>query len=376
MRRCPQSGYALLTALVVMVLAATFALALVGAVHALQLVQSADADAGRASRLEAAAAAEVLGRLRWAPLQASGSLAGSDSALHEEWTAEWETPALPAASPWLPRRVRVAAAAGRSRRAGWANVELRIEEWAVGVSCEHDADIAARLTVSGSGLYVGGCVRGRESVSFGAGDAGVTADGRPLDGARSGDCLVAAAHAGAGIFASGIEVHDPPVAAYADDGDPHAGAAPPAAWTAGPSPEFLAAAESHGTPAGDAVRDGSLHLDAIVAATPSELVAGRCVMLAGSEEVTIEGVAGDDVGPLLIIVPGDAVIGQPGAPVALRGALVVCGRLRVRSEFELLGSLHAESLEVDAPVSVTVPLGWRDRPLPGAAKPVVVELDT
>jgi hypothetical protein len=376
MRRCAQSGYALLAALLVMVLAATFALALVGAVHALQLVESADADAGRASRLEAAAAAEALGRLRWAPLQASGSLAFSDAELHEQWRAEWETAAPPATSPWPLRRVRIAAAAGRSRRVATAIVEVRVEDWAIGVSCEHDADVAARFAVSGSGLYVGGCVRGRENVSFGVGDAGVTADGRPLDGARSADCLVAAAHAGAGIFASGVEVHDPPIAVYADDGDPHAGAVPPGAWTAGPSPEFLAAAESNGAPVGEALRDGSLHLDAIVAATASEQVAGRCLVLPGSEEVTIEGIADDDVGPLLVIVPGDAVIGQPDAPVALRGALVVCGRLRVRSEFDLVGSLHAESLEVDAPLSVTAPLGWRDRPLPGTARPVVVEWDT
>ncbi len=359
-----------------MVLAASFALAVVGAVHALQLVQSADADADRARRLEQAATGQVLSRLRWAPLQASGSLTGSDPELREQWTAEWESALPTTTSPWPRRRVRTVATASAAHRVGAATVEMRVEDWAVGVSCEHDADVAARLTVSGSGLYVGGCLRGRDQVSFSPGDPGVTADGHAVDGARGADCPVASAHAGAGIFAGGVEIHDPLVAAYADDGDQHAGVVPQAAWVAGPSPEFLAAVQSEGTPAGDAFHDGSLHLDAVSAADPSEMVAGRCIVLPELDEVTIEGMAGEDSGPLLVIVPGDAAIGQPGAPVVLRGALVVCGRLRVRSEFRLDGTLHAGSLEVEAPVSVTVPGGWRDRPLPGAARPVVVELDT
>jgi hypothetical protein len=376
MRRDAGSGYAMLAALVVMVLAATFALVVVGAVHSLQVVGSADADAQRASRLQAAATGAVLGRLRWAPLQASGSLSGSDPAQREQWAADWETALGPAASPWLRRRVRIAATSSTAHRVGVTSVEVRVEDWAVGVSCERDADVTASLTVSGSGLYVGGCLRGREEVSFGVGDAGVTADGRPVDDARGDECPVAAAHAGAGIFAGGVEVHDPPVSAYVEDGDPHAGVAPLPAWVAGPSPGFLAAAGAEGTPAGAALQDGSLHLDAIAAAEPAQMVGGRCVFVAGLDEVTIEGVASEEAGPLLIIVSGDAVVGQPGAPVALHGGLVVCGRLCVRSEFNLDGPLHAGSLEVDAPVSVSVPRGWRDRPLPGAARPVVVELST
>lgn len=376
MRRDPRSGYAMLAALVVMVLAATFALAVVGAVHALQLVASADAGARRASRLEAAAAGEVLGRLRWAPQQASGSLSGSHAALREQWTAEWETALPSATSPWPRRRVRIAATASSARRVGLATVEMRVEDWAVGVSCERDADVGASFTVSGSGFYVGGCLRGREQVAFGAGDAGVTADGRLVDGARGGDCPVAAVHAGVGIFAGGAEIHDPLAAAYADDGDRHAGVAPHAAWVAGPSPEFLAVAGAEGAPAGDALQDGSLHLDAIAPADTSQMVTGRCVVVTGPDEVTIEGVASEDAGRLLLVVPGDAVVGQPGARVSFCGGLVVCGHLRVRGGLTLDGSLHAGSLEVDAPVQVGVPHDWRERALPGAARPVVVELAT
>jgi hypothetical protein len=376
MRRDLQSGYALLAVLVVMVLAATFAVAIVGAVHALLLVGAADEDAGRASLVDSAAVAEVLGRLRWEPQRLTGALTGVDAGMRGQWSAEWDVALPPAASSWPRRRVRVAAQASRSHRNVSATVEVRAEDWAIGVSCEHDADIAAPFTVTGSGLYLGGCLRGREHVVFGVGDAGVTADGRPLDGARGGQCPVAAAHACAGIFAGGAEIHDPPATAFTDDGDLHTGAAALAAWVTGPSPEMLAAAEGNGVPAGDALRDGSLHLDAIGPADPLQSIFGRCIVLPKLDEVTIEGVARESAGPLLILVSGDAIIGQPGEPVSLQGGLVVCGQLRVRSEFVLRGSLHAGSLAVDSPASVTVPGDWRDRPLPGAARPVVVELDT
>jgi hypothetical protein len=376
MRRDPRSGYALLAALVIIVLAATFALALIGAVHSLHLVTLADADSQRASRLTAEAAGAVLARLRWAPQQASGSLAGRDLSPREQWTAEWETVAPGPSSLWPRRRARVAAAASAARCVRRETVEIRVEDWAVGVSCSGDADVAAEFRVAGSGFYVGGSLRGREYVSFAAGEAGVTADGRPADGARGDECPVAAAHAGAGIFAGGAEVHDPPAGVYPEDGDPHAGVAPATAWVTGPSAEVLAAAQDGGSPAGDALQDGSLHLDAIGAADPAELIAGRCLVIAGRDEVTIEGVAGEAAGRLLVIITGDAVVGQPGTRVELHGGLVVRGRLRVRSELSLEGSLHAGSLDVDAPVTISLPRGWREQALPGAARPVVVELDT
>ena len=76
------------------------------------------------------------------------------------------------------------------------------------------------------------------------------------------------------------------------------------------------------------------------------------------------------------MVQGDAVVGQPGGSVSLRGALVVCGRLSVRGDFRLEGSLHAGSLETRSPVSITVEPDWRDRLLPGAVRPVVTERGT
>ena len=73
------------------------------------------------------------------------------------------------------------------------------------------------------------------------------------------------------------------------------------------------------------------------------------------------------------MVDGDAVVGQPGAPVELAGGLVVLGRLTVRGGLDLAGSLHARSLSVAAPTRVAISVNWRRLPLPGATLPVVVE---
>jgi hypothetical protein len=366
----------MLAALLVTVLAATFALAVVGAVHALQVVQAADAEAGRAAVLETETVAQVAGRLRWAPLQTTGSLSGVDAPRREQWTADWEGAPSVGDSSWPRRRLRVSAAAASARRTCLAMIELRAEEWAVGVSCEHDAEIDAPLSVAGSGLYVGGVLRGREQVTFLPGGSGTTPDGRPVDGARGDGTSVAAVHAGAGIFSVGAEIHEQDPAGFPDDGDQHAGVAAPASWVAGPNAELLAAAEGEGRSPGAAWSAGTLRLDALDPAGPTETIAGRCLVLPGGDEATIVGSAPADAGPLLVVVPGDAVVGQPGERVVLRGGLVVCGRLRVRGELVLDGSLHAGSLIVDASTSVTLSPDWRDRPLPGTARPVVVEVSS
>ena len=75
---------------------------------------------------------------------------------------------------WPRLRVRVSAAAGGARRDDELTMELRAEPWAMGVTCSGDAEIRAPLEVSGSGVYVGGCLRGREQVGF-------------LRGSRTGD---------------------------------------------------------------------------------------------------------------------------------------------------------------------------------------------
>jgi hypothetical protein len=59
--------------------------------------------------------------------------------------------------------------------------------------------------------------------------------------------------------------------------------------------------------------------------------------------------------------------------VELQGGLVVCGRLDVRGDLRLWGSLHAGSLVSEAPAAVILGRDWQAHPLPGAARPVIVE---
>jgi hypothetical protein len=122
--------------------------------------------------------------------------------------------------------------------------------------------------------------------------------------------------------------------------------------------------------------DGSLHLDAIGPVQPSSASGGRCLLLPRVDEVTIEGRLPDAAGDVVIVVQGDAVAGQPGERVTVRGSLVVRGNLHVRSELSVEGSLHAGTVRVDAPTTVSVPADWRRRLLPGTIRPTVVELGT
>jgi hypothetical protein len=372
-RRDPETGYALLAALLIGVLAATFSLAVVSAVHVTHVVGASDASAWRAALVRDCAVDAACAAARWRPAEATGTLEGGDEDEREAWSATWEPAPPGGSSPWTRRRVRVTAAHGASRRRDELTVECRAEEWATGVSVTGDAEFTAPFVVAGSGVYAGGCVRGREQVAFDAGSTGTTVSGLPADRCRGTD-TAAAVHAVAGIFREEVEVHDPScTVSYPDDRDRHTGGTVPAEWVAGPSPEVLAAASEQAEAPGAALADGVLRLDEVAPATTAGLLAGRCLLVPRGEEVCVEGAAPAEAGPLLIVVQGDAVVGQPGGSVSLRGALVVCGRLTIRGDFHLTGSLHAGSLVTRSPVSIVVETDWRERLLPGAVRPVVTE---
>jgi hypothetical protein len=181
-------------------------------------------------------------------------------------------------------------------------------------------------------------------------------------------------HGGVGIFARGAEIHEAGVPAeFPDDTDRHHGMAAPADWMQGPSPAFLAAAGEAALTSGDWYRDGVLRLDEVPAPADGEGDGGRCLLAANADEVVIQGTPPPHAGRLLVVVRGDAVIGAPGETVVLDGGLVVLGKLTVRGGLELTGPLHAGVLDVAAPVRILVPADWRQRPLSGAAGPVVVE---
>jgi hypothetical protein len=272
--------------------------------------------------------------------------------------------------------MQVSTAAGKARRRDEITALLQAETWASGVTCPSDVEVTAPLVVSGSGVYVGGCLRGRENISFEEAPGAVPAPavGGPQDVVHGETFPAAAVHGGAGVFAGGVEIHDPTVdSSYALDTDRHAGQPVPEDWLLGPSAEFLLAASASAEAAGPALTDGSLHLDQIGAATGPEAVTGRCILLPSLDEVMLDGSPEPAAGRLLIVVPGDAIVGTAGQTTVLSGGLVVGGHLSVRGELLLDGSLHAGSVAIDAPTSVSVPSDWRDRPLSGATVMTIVE---
>ena len=358
----------MLAALLVVVLAATFALVVVGAVRAVQSVEGADAAAWRATAAEGPALAAVARSLRWRPAALGGTAEGTDPEAEGSWRATWTPEPAVAGVAWPRVAAQVVTSAGRAHRHDELVLELRSEAWAMGVTCAGDADVAAPLTVCGSGVYLGGCLTGRENVTF-VPEAGF---GVPGDAVRGDIFPVAAVHGGAGIFARGVEIHDATgLGEYQDDSDRHAGVPVPETWLAGPSVEFLLAASVESEAPGPALSEGVLRLDRLSAAGGAEPTGSRCLLLPRMDEVTVEG-SPPAPGRLLVIATGDVVLGRPGETLRLSGGLVVGGCLEVRGPVIIEGSVHAASLRVEAPTDIRVASAWRLAPLAGAAAPTLV----
>ncbi len=198
----------MLAALLVMTLAATFALVVVGAVHSLQMVEGADASGWRAAAIEGEALAAATRSLRWRPSQVAGAVQKDDPGTRAAWAVTWAPAPAVTGDVWPRVSVQVVTSSGLANHRDDLVLDVRSEPWAMGVTCSADADIAAPLTVSGSGIYVGGCLRGRENVSFVWASGLVTPAGAPMDLVRGDDFPAAAVHGGAGIFARGVEIHD------------------------------------------------------------------------------------------------------------------------------------------------------------------------
>ncbi len=234
--RRSSGGYAMLAALLVMTLAATFALVVVGAVHSLQVVEGADAAGWRAAAIEGEALAAATRSLRWRPSEVAGAVEEDDPGAREAWMVTWAPAPAVTGDVWPRIAVQVVTSSGRANHRDDLVLDLRSEPWAMGVTCSADADIAAPFTVSGSGIYVGGCLRGRENVSFVGVSGFVTPAGAPTDFVRGDDFPAAAVHGGAGIFARGIEIHDGSgQSEFADDTDRHWGVPIQEEWLAGPT---------------------------------------------------------------------------------------------------------------------------------------------
>jgi hypothetical protein len=368
----------MLAALVVIVLAAAFALVAVAAGSGVHAVETADAAGWRADVIVGEALGEVGDRLRWSPGLRSGTAAGSgETVAGESWSAAWSPAPAVGGDVWPRVRARVEARSGRAVRRADVGLELRAEVWAHGVVCAGDVAVAAPLVVSGSGVYVGGSLRGRELVGFAQGAGPATPAGVPADHVHGELFPEAAVHAVAAIFAHGAEIHEAPEAPYWPyDTDLHTSGADAASCVARPSAEFLTSAVAHSVPLSDAMIGATLRLDAldVPGSESGTALGGRCVTTPPIDTAYIAGRARDDGGRLLVVVPGDAVLGDVGGETVFTGALVVYGNLEVRGSTSISGSVYAGSLLVSAPLRVTLAPDWRQDPLAGACLPAIREL--
>ncbi len=374
----------MLAALVIMTLAAAFVLVVVAAFGGLHAVETADAEGWRAEALAAQALGEVAAGLRWGPMTREGEASGGGVASGDaaasppsgSWRAEWWPAPAVAGDAWPRVRARVDVRSGRARRVLDAGMDLRAELWASGVVCAGDAEVAAPLVVTGSGVYVGGSLRGRELVGFSQGAGPATPAGAPADVVHGDVYPEAAVHARAGIYAHGAEIHEPPVQdEWPFDTDEHTAGSGCADCVARPWAAFLAAAAEHGASLGAAFDGTTLRLDQLdLPASGSERENGRCVITPPLDEVRVVGSLPVDAGRLLLVVRGDAVLGDDASETALAGALVVCGELRVAGDSRIAGSVYAGRVRVTAPLRVVVSSDWREYPLAGACAPVLREV--
>ena len=174
-----QRGYALLAALVVTALAAVFAAAAVAAVSARQSIVVADVANARAQAGVKQALARVCLELRRHPAALEGELSSSGvSPGDATWQASWVAADGGAGMLWPAAAVQVEGSCGDARKTLSAVLQLRAEPVPQGLVAGGDVELQAPLRVTGSGLYCGGCLRGREWLEFGSLD--------PADGVHGG----------------------------------------------------------------------------------------------------------------------------------------------------------------------------------------------
>ena len=379
-----QRGYALLAALVVTTLAAVFAAAAVAAVSARQSIVGADVANARAQQGVKQALARVCLELRRHPAAIDGELSSAGvSSEDATWQASWVAADWVAGASWPAAAVEVEGSCGAARKSLSAVLELRAEPVPQGLVTAGDVELQAPLRVTGSGLYCGGCLRGREWLEL----AGVDPAGGatpPADGVHGDVWPLAGAHALGGEWSAGAEIHAGPEvsAEYAYDSDTHTGDNDVLRFVAAPDAALLIALRDAAVAPGAALRDGVLDLDRLPLSRPLGLGAGPegdgyVVVATAAEGADLRLVGARPPGacPIVLVVQGAAALGEPGVPTAFNGALLVLGSLRVCGSAVLGGHLFARELLVAAPLSVELASDWRLRQLAGLVSPTLVSLD-
>lgn len=374
-------GYALLATLVVVALAGMIAATCVAAIAARQAIAGADHAASGARAAAREGLNNVCDQLRWAP----HLHAGNNGAICEptgHWTASWRLAEPPASG--APRlTLDVTSTAGESQTNLQAEVELRPEHCAQGVVITGDVELRAPISVGGSGLYSGGCLRGREWLRFSEGE---TVAAPAADTVHPDVWPVAGVHALGGIWVAGEEIHAsgalPGTSEWASDSDTHTSQSGLAELTRALDPELLCALGEHAVPPGEALADGVLDLSRLPVRGPqagseSADLAGYIVLVRPERDtqLLIVGERPAEACPVALIVDGDAYVGLPGSSLTFaQGALVVVGKLEMQGPTRYLGHIYAERLTVAAPTRFEVPSDWRQRPLPGLTAIVILSL--
>ena len=379
-----QRGYALLAALLVTALAAVFAAAAVAAVSARQSIVGADVASARAQAGVKQALARVCLELRRHPAALNGALSSAATTAGDEaWQASWVAADAGAGTVWPAVVVGAEATRGAARRRLSATVQLRAEPVPQGLVTGGDVELQAPLRVTGSGLYCGGCLRGREWLELGNLDpAGATPP--PADGVHSDVWPQAGVHALGGEWAAGEEIHAVPGAngQWPFDTDMHTGDNDVSRFVAAPDASFLVALRDAAIAPGAALQNGVLDLTQLPLSRPSSLGGGPgddgyvvVAPAAAGSDLRLVGARPPGACPVVVVVQGAAALGEPGVPTAFDGALLVLGSLRVCGPAVLGGHLFARDLLVSAPLSLELAGDWRLRQLAGLASPVVVSLD-
>jgi hypothetical protein len=377
------NGYALLAALVITSLAGVFAATCVSAVRARLDVAASDAGGARAQSALSRGLDDVGSRLcRW-PSAREGSCrtvpANPDDGV---WEAVWTGLPTATADGFPQVRINLKASAGEAGARLSAVVELRAQECAQGILVAEDVELRAPVDVTGSGVYCGGSVRGREWLRFG--DAvemptGATAAGDNVHGDRWPEAGV---HAAGGIWASGEEIHQSATAAmWPADTDTHTGETDVSALTGSPSADLMCFVREQAVAPGEALSHDVLDLEQLPSHVSGSAGAetsgqGYAVFVRPVETNTICIVGERPAGacPLTLIVDGDAQVGCPSRETSAEGTLIVLGALDVSGPLRLEGHLQARRLSVDAPAHLVTPSDWRQHPQAGLAAPAIVSL--